>query len=193
MIAVMCGWAGLRGVLPAAAVCGIAFAGTQFFVSNFIGPELTDVLASMAAMGALFVLIKVWKPRDKFDFGHLPPGKVSHSGRADPDREASRGLGRSRLLRREAAGQPEVRKWEAGQGYSCIDSLRFHYRPSPFAGQLLFQFENAFNQAFWPGRATGDIHVNGKKFVDAFDHRVLAGENTVKFDWTTHASLYGIV
>ncbi len=81
MIAVMCGWAGLRGVLPAAAVCGIAFAGTQFVISNFVGPELTDVLASMAAMGALFVLIKVWKPRDKFDFGHLPPGKVSHSAR----------------------------------------------------------------------------------------------------------------
>src|SRR5437868_8902919 len=81
MILVMCGWAGLRGVLPAAAVCGIAFAGTQFLVSNFIGPELTDVLASMAAMGALFVLFKVWKPRDKFDFGHLAPGKVMHKGR----------------------------------------------------------------------------------------------------------------
>jgi L-lactate transport len=81
MIAVMCGWAGLRGVLPAAAVCGIAFAGTQFAVSNFIGPELTDILASIAAMAALFVLVKVWKPRDKFDFGHLPPAKVHHSKR----------------------------------------------------------------------------------------------------------------
>ena len=29
---------GLRGVLPAAALCGVAFAGTQFFVSNFMGP-----------------------------------------------------------------------------------------------------------------------------------------------------------
>ena len=81
MIAVMCGWGGLRGVLPAAAVCGIAFAGTQFAVSNFVGPELTDILASMAAMGALFVLVRVWKPRDKFDFGHMPPGKISHSKR----------------------------------------------------------------------------------------------------------------
>src|SRR5262245_13916217 len=81
MIAVMCGWTGLRGVLPAAAVCGIAFAGVQFAVSNFIGPELTDILASMAAMGALFVLVQFWKPRDKFDFGHLPPSKVHHSGR----------------------------------------------------------------------------------------------------------------
>ena len=81
MIAVMCGWSGLRGVLPAAAVCGIAFAGTQFVISNFVGPELTDILASMAAMGGLFVLFQFWKPRDKFDFGHLPPGKVRHSGR----------------------------------------------------------------------------------------------------------------
>jgi len=78
MIAVMCGWSGLRGVLPAAAVCGIAFAGTQFAVSNFIGPLLTDILASMAAIGALIVLFRVWKPRDKFDFGHLPPSKVRH-------------------------------------------------------------------------------------------------------------------
>jgi len=81
MIAVVCGWAGLRAVLPAAAVCGIAFAGTQFAVSNFIGPELTDILASLAAMGSLFILVKVWKPRDKFDFGHLPPNKVHHSRR----------------------------------------------------------------------------------------------------------------
>ncbi|HYR91977.1 MAG TPA: L-lactate permease [Terriglobia bacterium] len=81
MIAVMCGWSGLRGVLPAAAVCGAAFAATQFFVSNFIGPQLTDILASMAAIGALIVLFRFWKPRDKFDFGHLPPSKVVHSKR----------------------------------------------------------------------------------------------------------------
>src|SRR5438552_10833093 len=81
MIMVMCGWSGLRGVLPAAAVCGIVFAGTQFVVSNFIGPQLTDVLASMFAMGALVALFKVWKPRDKFDFGHVSPAKVSHNTR----------------------------------------------------------------------------------------------------------------
>jgi L-lactate transport len=81
MIMVMCGWSGLRGVLPAAAVCGIVFAGTQFVVSNYIGPQLTDVLASMFAMGALVALFKVWKPRDKFDFGHVSPAKVSHNTR----------------------------------------------------------------------------------------------------------------
>src|SRR5215467_6288206 len=59
LILVMSGWKGLKGVLPAAAMCGIAFAGTQFLVSNFMGPQLTDILASMAAMGAM--LIVIWR------------------------------------------------------------------------------------------------------------------------------------
>ncbi len=66
LVMVMGGWAGLRGVLPAAAVCGGVFAGMQFLVSNFIGPELTDILASLGAMAALVILFKVWKPKDRF-------------------------------------------------------------------------------------------------------------------------------
>jgi lactate permease len=58
LIAVMSGWSGLKSVLPAAAACGIAFAGTQFVVSNYIGPQLTDILASLAAMGALLLVIR---------------------------------------------------------------------------------------------------------------------------------------
>ena len=58
LILVMSGWKGLRGVLPAAALCGAAFAGTQFLVSNFVGPQLTDILASIAAMGALLLVIR---------------------------------------------------------------------------------------------------------------------------------------
>jgi lactate permease len=62
LILVMAGKRGLRDVWPAAAVCGIAFAGTQFVVSNFVGPQLTDIFASMAAMGSLILLIRVWRP-----------------------------------------------------------------------------------------------------------------------------------
>jgi len=58
LILVMSGWKGLRGVIPAAAACGIAFAGTQFAISNFVSAQLTDVLASMAAMGALILVIQ---------------------------------------------------------------------------------------------------------------------------------------
>ena len=66
LIMVMGGWPALKGVLPAAALCGVAFAGTQFFISNFIGPELTDILASLAAIGSLIVLFKLWQPKDSF-------------------------------------------------------------------------------------------------------------------------------
>ncbi len=53
LMVVMNGWKGLRGVLGAAIACGLAFGGTQFVVSNFIGPELTDILSSLAAILAL--------------------------------------------------------------------------------------------------------------------------------------------
>ncbi len=64
LMLVMAGWRGLRAVLPAVAVCGIAFATTQFAVSNFIGPQLTDILSSLAAMGGIVLLTRVWRPRD---------------------------------------------------------------------------------------------------------------------------------
>jgi L-lactate transport len=75
LILVMSGWRGLRAVLPAVAACGIAFAGTQFVVSNFIGAPLTDILSSTAAMGALLLVIRFQE--------HVPAvGGARHSGRA---------------------------------------------------------------------------------------------------------------
>ena len=68
LMMVMGGWRALRGVLPAAVLCGVSFAGTQFYVSNYIGPQLTDILSSMAAIVSLVVLFKVWKPSDHFVF-----------------------------------------------------------------------------------------------------------------------------
>ena len=64
MILVMGGMKALRAVAPAAAVCGIAFAGGQFFVSNYLGPYLTDILGSLTAIVALVALFHFWKPAD---------------------------------------------------------------------------------------------------------------------------------
>jgi lactate permease len=63
---VMGGFRGLKGVLPAAIVCGVCFASVQFFVSNFIGPQLVDILAALTAIVGLVVLLKVWQPKDNF-------------------------------------------------------------------------------------------------------------------------------
>jgi lactate permease len=66
LIAVMGGMRALKGVLLACIVCGISFAGVQFVISNFVGVQLTDILASLTAMACLAMLFKVWKPKDRF-------------------------------------------------------------------------------------------------------------------------------
>ena len=60
----MTGWRGMMGVWPAALVAGVSFAVPQFLVSNFHGPWLVDVIASVSSMTALVVLLKFWRPRE---------------------------------------------------------------------------------------------------------------------------------
>jgi L-lactate transport len=66
LVLVMSGYRGLKGVLPAAMVCGICFAGVQFLVSNFVGPQLVDILAALSAIIGLVVLFKFWQPKDAY-------------------------------------------------------------------------------------------------------------------------------
>jgi L-lactate transport len=66
LIFVMGGLRGLKGVLPAAIVCGVCFAGVQFLVSNYIGPQLVDILAALTAIIGLVVLFRFWQPSDGF-------------------------------------------------------------------------------------------------------------------------------
>ena len=71
LLAVMGGWRAMKGVLPGVLACGISFSLTQILVSNLVGPEMTDILSSLAAIGSLVLLFLVWKPKDKFDLeGH---------------------------------------------------------------------------------------------------------------------------
>jgi L-lactate transport len=63
LVLVMGGFGALRAVFPAAALCGIAFAGAQFLVSSYVGPHLTDIFGSLAAMGSLVLLLQFWKPK----------------------------------------------------------------------------------------------------------------------------------
>jgi L-lactate transport len=64
LVVVMGGWGALARVFPAALLCGVTFAGLQFAISNFVGPQLTDLIASLCALGVLVVLFMVWKPKD---------------------------------------------------------------------------------------------------------------------------------
>jgi lactate permease len=60
---------GLRGVKetwPAALVAGLSFAVTQYFTSNFIGPELPDITSALASLIALTLFLKAWQPKRSF-------------------------------------------------------------------------------------------------------------------------------
>ena len=61
---VFTGGRSLRTVWPMALVAGGSFAITQFAISNFVGPQLPDVLASLVSLICVVLFLRVWKPRD---------------------------------------------------------------------------------------------------------------------------------
>src|SRR2546426_4580859 len=58
----MVGYRGMLAVWPAAFTAGVAFAVPQFLVSNFHGPMLVDIVASISSIGAVAVLLRFWRP-----------------------------------------------------------------------------------------------------------------------------------
>jgi lactate permease len=41
----------------------LSFAVTQYFTSNFIGPELPDITSALASLISLTLFLKVWQPK----------------------------------------------------------------------------------------------------------------------------------
>jgi lactate permease len=50
-------------IWPAILVTGLSFAIPQFLVSNYIGPELVDIIAAIVSMVALVLFLRVWQPK----------------------------------------------------------------------------------------------------------------------------------
>ncbi len=85
LVVTMSGWRGLRGVWPAVLVAGVSFALVQALWSNFIGPELVDIVAAIASLGAMALFCRYWQPRESWDFpaahGHThTPGPIPVAG-----------------------------------------------------------------------------------------------------------------
>lgn len=70
LIIIMSGLKRAWEVLPAILVSGVSFAVTQFASSNFLGPELPDILSAIVSLIALAVFLKFWKPKTTFRFSH---------------------------------------------------------------------------------------------------------------------------
>ena len=68
LVLIMVGWKKTKEVLPAILVTGGTFAVVQFLSSNFIGPELPDILSSLASIIALSVFLRFWKPKNVYYF-----------------------------------------------------------------------------------------------------------------------------
>ncbi|MGC8118645.1 lactate permease LctP family transporter [Metapseudomonas otitidis] len=63
LVAMMDGWRGIKETWPAALVAGASFAITQYFTSNFIGPELPDITSALVSLVSLTLFLKVWQPK----------------------------------------------------------------------------------------------------------------------------------
>jgi lactate permease len=50
-------------IWPAIFVTGLSFAIPQYLVSNFIGPELVDIIAAIVSMVSLILFLRVWQPK----------------------------------------------------------------------------------------------------------------------------------
>ena len=82
------GFRGMLGVWPAALTAGVCFAVPQFLVSNFHGPWLVDIVASLCSMGGVVVLLKFWRPRALAPTAevHLPGEPAPADAAAAPGR-----------------------------------------------------------------------------------------------------------
>ncbi|MGQ7279010.1 L-lactate permease [Brevibacillus thermoruber] len=68
LIVIMAGVKKAVEILPAILVSGVSFALTQYLTSNFMGPELPDILSALVSIVALALFLKVWKPKQVFRF-----------------------------------------------------------------------------------------------------------------------------
>ena len=65
LVAAQAGWRGMLGVWPACLVTGVSFAVTQLLISNYHGPWLVGITSAFVSMGALVLLMTVWKPAEE--------------------------------------------------------------------------------------------------------------------------------
>src|SRR4051794_11016808 len=64
LIGMVDGWRGVRQTWIAGLTAGFVFGLFQFITSNYISVELTDIVASLLAAGALVLLLRVWQPSE---------------------------------------------------------------------------------------------------------------------------------
>jgi lactate permease len=70
LVRTMCTWKETFEVIPAIAVCGISFASVQFYVSNYHGPYLVDIIGGAFSLLVMVLFLRFWKPKRVWRFTH---------------------------------------------------------------------------------------------------------------------------
>jgi len=70
-------------IWPAILVTGLSFAIPQYLVSNYIGPELVDIIAALVSMVSLVLFLRVWQPKRVWTSPSLK-GHETDGGEAKP-------------------------------------------------------------------------------------------------------------
>ncbi|MDB5892867.1 MAG: L-lactate transport, partial [Rhodoferax sp.] len=115
---------GMWEIWPAILVTGLSFAIPQYLVSNFVGPELVDIIAAIVSMACLLGFLRVWQPRKVWTSPSLqgkdisaaeakPPQAVVHHSRGELARAWMPWLILSVFV--FIWGLPSVKTWLNGQ------------------------------------------------------------------------------
>jgi L-lactate permease/lactate permease len=72
---------GIRQTWPAILIAGGTFAVCQYLVSNYVGPELPDIISALVSLVSVTLFLKIWAPKDVFRFqsGAVSAARTSHS------------------------------------------------------------------------------------------------------------------
>ncbi len=73
---VLCGWKRSMEVLPALLVAGLLMALTQVLISQFSGPWTAGILSGIVTLAGLWLFLRIWKPRQTWDFPARAPGSM---------------------------------------------------------------------------------------------------------------------
>ncbi|MFI8710382.1 L-lactate permease [Brevibacillus brevis] len=179
LVVIMSGFKKALEVLPAILVSGISFSLTQYVTSNFMGPELPDILSALVSLVALTLFLKVWKPKTIFRFAseQAATAEVAAASQAIKNSKAPFTTGQifkawSPFLVLTAFisiwGIPTVKKALVGKYEGA--NLLFHCL-NPIGKALSFTPEV-------PGLHNLIIDVNGKPIAALFKLEVLAAAGT---------------
>ncbi|WEJ71524.1 lactate permease LctP family transporter [Pseudomonas sp. PSE14] len=89
LVFMMDGLKGVKETWPAALVAGGSFAITQYFTSNFIGPELPDITSALVSLISLTLFLKVWQPAAERKVVATAGGAAVMGGNGSRDTEPS--------------------------------------------------------------------------------------------------------